>query len=745
MRFSGAYPIVVSAVAALAVLAPHQATAAPPPSHAATVTVSAATLPSAPACRDPLARLKLFRDSSGFSFPSSLRIIDETRKIDLSRFLIAEKPFADPSRKLWYESLLWLAWAAAVAKDEGRSTDVKLATDAALRALAAAPDPGSATPEALAASNRDGWGAGSAFRRLEALNCLADVVGTAPLAKYLHSHARVLLDDKRYFGPPLRRVTNLGMLSNLLLIDVGKRLGYRPYRDGGINRLLREQKSVFTTLGSTFEGSSHYHKVLMVGWSEVAGEFEKRGLGTQAQQIRIAVNRASDVAAHYIGPSGSALLIGNSRPADGYARPPANGRPLLINDTEGGFASGRWSWTSRVTSHWTALNRSRIGSHGHADSTSVTWQTRLLPILVDPGQPDYQKSNPFTAWSKTREAHNLSIPTKQRRDRDHVRSTEVQRLGKLDQITMITSASGRPQTREVLVDHRRRMLLVSDHVRGGQTQRWHLDPRWTVDRVSGAQATLSDSAGHQLVIESTKGTMITARAGATAPMIGWQTTGFESLVPAAEIGISGSNRLDTRFTLDPDDEDSSKSPLLVKNQIKGDKSVTLQIRSTNDKSIRGYRVQMVTARSPWRTVVVQSGSREPSIPVLGLENGQRYRFRVASLTKTGMSRYSKTVTLVPRTIPGRVGGPRASVTKRGKIKLSWARPFSDGGNEVTGYVVLVKGIRPWAATTRPKVKFRASQRRRFVVKIRAVNDAGEGRLLKVKLRYRPKAAEVKIL
>lgn len=728
-------------------------------------------IPSNPYCRRSLDRLELFRNSSDFVWPSSLTILSETRDVDINALDLFVGPFQDPSRRLWFRSLLWLAWRATSFAEAGQTAEATAAGEALVKAADGYPDPGSSTEELLALANTSGWDEGTATRRAEALLCATSAVPVAKLEPSLRAHAAALIDPARYIGPPNRQVHNHGLLANLTLLDIADVLNDTAIRDIAVSRLRSEYPLVFSPSGFSSEAASHYHGVNYLGWTEAMYALQQRGLTAEVAGIQEMLGRAANVSAHFIGPTGVPLMLGNSRGDDGFLRPGGNGgRPLMISDPAAGVAFGRQSWSDQNTTAWSAMNRPRRGAHGHDDRLSVTWQTGGAPVLIDPGQPDYELANPFTAWAKSAEAHNTSVVTKTKKDRIRETSLAVERTGGLDKISMSSTHSGFPQEREVLIDHNRRSMWVSDTAQSSQAQHWHFAPEWTVSGITGNVATLTDTQGRTVTVTTTKGATIQAYSGSTSPAAGWYATGFETVIPATELIITGKKTLDTLFVMGngtpPEDVRVLKTSAPASKKVtlqwsapvepepkKGKKGKKKQRRAAvvdpnPAAKITGYRIQMKSGSEQWKTITEDTGSAEAAATIPGLTNGTPYRFRVAALAKGTQTAFSRpSGKMIPFTKPGPVtlelAVAKGSV-KKPKVKLGWAPPVRTGGAPTTGYEILVpeqkikKGRKQqprepqWKAISGLSTKVLMLQKR-MVVQLRAVNKGGSGKALRVLL------------
>lgn len=616
-------------------------------------------IPRAPLCSRPLSRLELYRDSSRFVLPGTLTILNETVPVDLDTFSLGQRPFADPSRMLWYRSLLWLAVAAVDEHEHGRLGRAATAARAMLRAAWAWPDPGSATPERLRWANAIGWDEGTTFRRAEALLCLASITGAQRVRPLLMQHARAMLDPNRYYGPPQRRVHNHGMLTNLVLLDIAAVLREPSLRARAIARLVNDYGSAFSVGGWARESSSSYQSVNINGWREVYFDLARRGLVADANVLGQRLAAATTLAAHLLSPTGRPALIGNSRPTDDVLRPGPESRPLTVVDTDGGFAAGRWSWTDRRSSWWTLTNRERRGSHGHWDALALNWQAQAAPVLIDPGQPDYDVTNPMSEWMKTPQAHNRPVPVRVRRDRRKVRTIALRRFGTIDRILAESTDQGPLQRREVVLDDGRGALQVNDRSGGRQVQHWHLDARWRPALQTPARAVFT--AGRKTLTVTTDGADLTVTTGASNPFAGWQTIGFEQQVAAPEIMIRGGKDIQTTFQLSRRAPVLPPVPVIDKRTSKtGPGTVFLRWaptdpdtgkpapRGTRFPSIVGYRIQQLVPGEGWVTVRTDTGSRRLKARLGRLTNGVKYRFRVAALTARAAGAYGpRSKPLVP--------------------------------------------------------------------------------------------------
>lgn len=541
MRHVRAVSITVAAITVAAVAA---ITAAP---QALAGGAAASPVPAAPSCRATVTELDLYRRSSELTMPSTLTILDQAVPLNLATFTLADRPFKDPSRMLWFRSLLWLAVAAADHAERGDTATAALLTQQFRRAATALPDPGSATPEALAEANRIGWDEGTVFRRTQALLCLAETTGVAPIRELLTSHADALLDPARYAGPPNRAPHNHGMFANLVLLEVADALGEPRYRDVAVSRLANDYATVFSPDGWSREGSSAYLSVNIGGWRSAQQVLAGRGLTDAATALAATLDHAVTMAAHMISPTGAPAMIGNARPDDAVLRPGPAGRPLLLADHTAGVFTARWSWSSADTTWWTAQNRRVRGSHGHQDATALTWQTAGVPVLVDVGQPTYDL-DPATVWSRGPEAHNRSVPVRPGTSAGRRHTSTVRRTGRVDTLRLVTNDLGPRQTRRAVIDDARRSLVVTDRTTGAQVQHWHLSPNWRPAGSGPRWLRFRGPGGRRLLLQAAGGRV---RLLPTSTTSGWVATGFGTRRPAPEVTVTGGSVLTTTFRVLP--------------------------------------------------------------------------------------------------------------------------------------------------------------------------------------------------
>lgn len=720
-------------------------------------------------CARPLSRLELYRSSSRFDPPGTLTLLDETQPVDLASFTLTAVPFTDVSRVLWYRSLLWLAIAAVDFHENGRPELAEQMAVPMIRAAQAFPDPGSATPELMSLSNSIGWDEGTAFRRAEALLCLSEYTGVDRIRGLLRMHADALVDQNRYKGPPLRQVHNHGMLANLILLDLARRLDDPTYRQIAISRLINDSSQVFSPAGWAYEGSTMYQSVNIAGWQDVTQELAARGFTQEAADIAARLDRGREIVAHLVGPTGQLAAIGNTRLGDSVLRPNANPtRPLSFVDGDGGIAAGRWSWTDANTTWWTAVNQPRTGAHGHDDNTSITWQTLGVPTVIDVGQYDYDDTNsPITQWMSRGIAHNRALPAKASANEAKVRTLTAKRVGSVDMVVMDSTDKGPQLRRTAIIDDKRHTLEVTDSSMERLTQYWHLAPGWAHTGTDGSSATFTGPEGRVLEVQSSPGATLSVVQPSFNPIAGLAAIGFQQVESAPEVRVTGDKSISTTFRSYLSAAAIKELPPLTVSAVPGNKraqvswawptpptpkltgkqkarekqrdTVTPVPSTTLDKATRkairpvtGYRLQLRHPLFGWLTVNDDNGSPNRMSSVRRkLVNGASYQIRVAALTKRGQGDYSEPITIVPMAPPA--APTNAIVTGKARSAVvSWAPPVDTGGAAIRRYEVTNGGVVTRLKGTELQLKKMAPGTVRL--KVAAVNKAGVGKPLAITVK-----------
>lgn len=146
-------------------------------------------------------------------------------------------------------------------------------------------------------------------------------------------------------------------------------------------------------------------------------------------------------------------------------------------------------------------------------------------------------------------------------------------------------------------------------------------------------------------------------------------------------------------------------------------------------AVTSYRVSAYRGTTLAKSVVVNGSTT--SATVSGLTNGIAYRVGVEAVNAVGSGPASALVTATPRTAPG---APKvSSVTAQKKaVVVRWAKPASDGGAPITGYVVqvytggsLVKAVNAGAGSSSATVGG-LTKGKAYAFRVVAKNAAGTG-------------------
>ena len=168
----------------------------------------------------------------------------------------------------------------------------------------------------------------------------------------------------------------------------------------------------------------------------------------------------------------------------------------------------------------------------------------------------------------------------------------------------------------------------------------------------------------------------------------------------------------------------------------GNRSVRLtwaRPMSNGGASITDYLIQRSANGGRTWTRVFDRFSSTRTATVGGLTNGHRYHFRVAAKNAAGVGPWSRAVAAIPATNPS---APRSLATAAGNrsVRLSWARPMSNGGASITDYVIQrsANGGRTWTrvfdrfSSTRTATVGDLTNGHRYYFRVAAKNRAGVG-------------------
>ncbi len=222
---------------------------------------------SAPVDEPCTVRLAMARDWG--NTPSSIlarkvSISGHTAHVDWAHLSLVTPPsaFSDIGRTQLWRSLIWavpLVYPTSATAAPGAAAVLS----AIGKALAANPDPGSATAAARARGITHGWEEGTNTRREQGLNCLVAATRNPALTRALRAAVAANLDMVRYYGPPYHPIHNHGTMANLALLDSATVLATPAWAKTAVTRLKAEMTGLFSPSGFTLEQSTAYHPDLL--------------------------------------------------------------------------------------------------------------------------------------------------------------------------------------------------------------------------------------------------------------------------------------------------------------------------------------------------------------------------------------------------------------------------------------------------------------------------------------------------
>jgi hypothetical protein len=400
------------------------------------------------------------------------------------------------------------------------------------------PDPGSATPEALARANATGWDEGTNYSRERSLNCLYAVTGDDRLVPAMRAAAEANKDPIRYYGPPGHRVHNHGLLANLALVDTADLLHDADLRAFAMARLTTAAPGAFSPFGFTYEQSTYYHDVNVRFWTEAAALMaaDPDVPQTTTALIQTRLLAARRIAGALVDPTGHKAAIGDSH-AVVVARPIGQ-RVLSFRDDPGGIATARWSWSDPNTSWWSIRYGAAQIMHGHQDHGSVTWSTMGVPVLVDPGYMTYDPTDPMTAWQKSPAAHNVAVPVGLATQRKTGLMKLLTRAGQVDTVVVQNRSWAKPVTTTAVVDNARHRLTLTNRVDALFATHLHLAPGWTFRTRTGLTWVFVSRTRVLTITPAAAPTGVRLLRGSTSPIGGWVFPGFAQRVAAPEVVLA---------------------------------------------------------------------------------------------------------------------------------------------------------------------------------------------------------------
>lgn len=255
--------------------------------------------------------------------------------------------------------------------------DVPFAVDLVLEQARANPDRGSKLM-------KGGWSEAAVTKRLQSVSCLYGLSKDRRLIPVVEQLAAANMDDSRYYGPPMRKAHNHGVMADRALIDAARILGRPDWEAKAIQRLRTQLSGTFDSCGMMFEQSSTYQNFHSSLWGQIANRTKELPLSLE---VMVAADKARGMVESIANPDGSYEIIGDGKrltiPTLGQVKTQSRWCPV----------SG-WAATTTVSGALVQHGVVRFGPgirfHGHADRGAMTWwvggQERVgKRVLVDRG------------------------------------------------------------------------------------------------------------------------------------------------------------------------------------------------------------------------------------------------------------------------------------------------------------------------------------------------------------------------
>lgn len=125
--------------------------------------------------------------------------------------------------------------------------------------------------------------------------------------------------------------------------------------------------------------------------------------------------------------------------------------------------------------------------------------------------------------------------------------------------------------------------------------------------------------------------------------------------------------------------------------------------SDGGSEVTAYIVEKKDKSGRW-TPVTSDSIEDTSFTVKGLKEGEDVEFRVSAVNKAGTGKPSE-VTVIAAKPPSAPSKPEVSDIQKTSAVVTWTAPKSDGGSQVTGYIVekREKGRDQWVRVNRKPV------------------------------------------
>ena len=490
-----------------------------------------------------LTSMQVVSSISGAGLDTTISLTGDARTFSLKSIPAswwANPPVTSPVWRLYFQGFMWVGYVAHTQDDPVVTTRL---VDLALEFIAANPDTG---------VSARGWDEGTNLRREQQLNCLYSLTQDPRLIPAITMSAAANIDMKRYYGLPNTPPHNHGLMANLALLESGTLLGKPGWRQFAVARLTRDSAGAFTSSGVSIEQASEYWQANSVAWCAVADLLEAQDTPettTTATAIRARLVTVTSALAYATTPTGVLVPYGDS---NAMANEPTPQRLGVFRDNAAGLITGRWAWSDPSTSFYLIRYGGRRWAHGHEDRGSIVWQTRGVPVLIDPGKFSYDPGA-YATFAKSPLAHTTFIP---RGGATFVPSAPVavataRFSGPAHTVVLSDKQYGAAHTRSLVINNTARSLTVADSSAFSKTtQTFQLDSGWVLRARSADRKTARfghAATGRTLIITSTY--PLALYRGSTSPVLGWTFPAYGHRVQTYQVLVYGGASAKTVFTV----------------------------------------------------------------------------------------------------------------------------------------------------------------------------------------------------
>ena len=382
----------------------------------------------------------------------------------------------NPSLTIAFHSSWWLIPASTI--------DMPAAVSLFLRQADARPDPGSAASKEHLL--RTGWTESAVTLRMLTGMCLYKASSTADRARLLPALEALIganTDPARYYGPPMNRAHNHGLMADRALLDMSDMLDRPALARIAVQRLTLQAEQLYDSCGMTREQASSYQYVHARLWPQFPKRIDNASARKRFEALSSKLARA---ASRITFPDGIAPVIG-----DGQQKVVGVSASVTADVDLWCPETGWFSW--RRTSDGVGQQViARFGPgttfHGHSDKGSVVWWVGSGPqghqVLTDRGLPGKDRDAAYRQAVGPRAHSVLLWPG----GSDSL--SVAQRTASGLRMTVGRNPRQGQWERSVEMSAGRPVLRIEDVVTGPSSRRpattnLPLDPRWVPTRTPG--------------------------------------------------------------------------------------------------------------------------------------------------------------------------------------------------------------------------------------------------------------------